>query len=130
VSANGKKQEKLTNGSANGVRYRLVFPSRKQRNINMYDINAGKYFDLDKGLIVEAFNTRNKSSGYYKWTKEKGLKKLVFKEAKLDGLKKASQKNTYVWVKQKSNLSPQIIYLDENKGQKKLLVRTNEHQDK
>lgn len=130
VSANGKKQEKLTNGSANGVRYRLVFPSRKQQSINMYDINAGKYFDLNKGLIVEAFNTKNKSSGYYKWTKEKGLTKLVFKDAKLDHLKKASRNNTFVWVKQKSNLSPQIIYLDENKGQKKLLVRTNEHQDK
>lgn len=129
VSADGRKQKRLTNGQDNKRRYRVS--TNLTGNIQyfkIYDI-IGTNFDLNKGLVLEAFDMTNKASGYYKWTTENKLTKMIFKDAKLNRIKKASQKDVYILIEQKADMSPQIVYLDSSLKEI-VLVSTNSHQDR
>lgn len=127
VSVDGKKQEKITNGKSEEIRYR-VSSNLIERDylFKSYDI-IGITFNLGCGLILEAFDITNKASGYYKWTRGSNLQKIVFKNAKLSRIKKASQKNAYIMVEQKSNVSPRIMFINSS-VKEKTLVKTNTHQ--
>lgn len=129
VSVDGKKQERLTNGEPDGIRYRVS--TNLTGNIQyfkIYDI-IGTNFDLKTGLVLEAIDMKNKASGYYKWTIKGKLAKMIFKDSKLNRIKKASQKNVYILIEQKTDVPPQIVYFD-NFQNEKIVVKSNSHQDK
>lgn len=129
VTPDGKRQERLTNGSADKIRFRVFKNSGgNQQLFKSYDI-IGTNFDLKNGLILEAFDTQSKASGYYKWTVKDKLSKILFKDAKLSRLKKASQKERYIIVEEKVDLPPQLVYVN-NSLQQRIIVRTNTEQSK
>ncbi|UFH34911.1 alpha/beta hydrolase family protein [Flavobacterium acetivorans] len=129
ITPDGKRQQRLTNASADKIRFRVCTNiDRNQQTFKSYDL-IGTNFDLKNGLILEAFNTANKASGYYRWTIKDKLSKMIFKHAKLNRIKKASQKDQYILVEEKADVPPQIIYLDHTPVQK-IVAKTNSHQDK
>ena len=129
VTPDGKRQERLTNGSADKIRFRVCKNiGGNQQLFKSYDI-IGTNFALKNGLILEAFDTQSKASGYYKWTLKDKLTKLFFKDAKLSRIKKASQKDSYIIVEEKVDLPPQLVYVD-NSLQQRIIVRTNTQDSK
>lgn len=129
ITVDGKIQERLTNGKPASICYRVC------SNINgvlqtykFYDI-IGANFNLKEGLILEAFDVKSKSSGFYKWSLGGKITKMIFKNAKLNCIKKASQKDSFILIEQKTNVSPQIILLDKSLKEK-VLVKTNTQQNK
>jgi dipeptidyl aminopeptidase/acylaminoacyl peptidase len=129
ISVDGKKQERLTNGEPDRIRYRVCTNlTPNQQIFKFYDI-IGSSFDLKDGLVLDAFNVLSKESGYYKWSWKDKLSKIIFRNAKLNRIKKALNIDAYILIEQKADVSPQIIFLN-NSGNEKVLVKTNIHQDK
>lgn len=128
IAADGTSKERLTNGETERKRFRVVNNlTGKLKSIHMYDF-MGHQFDLKQGLILEAFNTLTKASGYYHWPKKKKLSRLIFKDARLNRIKKAEQSDAFIVIEQKAAISPKIVFLEGSKKER-AIVKTNTHQE-
>lgn len=128
ISPNGKTKQRITNGYTDGKRYRVYANQYENSKLfRSYDY-VGTNFDLQKGVLLYAFDTNTKASGYYTWNQKEGLSKLVFKNARINQLKKAAQNDSYILIQQNADMSPQIVYLEKNK--EKVVVKTNSQQNK
>lgn len=128
ISPNGKTKQRITNGYTDGKRYRFYANQyENSKNFKSYEY-IGTNFDLQKGVFLYAFDTNTKASGYYTWNQKEGLSKIVFKNARINRLKKATQEDSYILVQQNVNVSPQIVHWEKN--WEKVVVKTNPQQSK
>lgn len=128
LSPNGKQQIRLTNGKPQNTRYRVVTDlNREKRHFSLYD-PIGRTFDLTEGLVLESFDLKDKSTGYYRYTHNGKLTEMVAKKAKLSHLKKAADSEAFLYTLQRADHAPELFFMDAN-FKSKSLVRTNLQQD-
>lgn len=127
ISLDGKNQENLTDALKStihvGVCTNFTGEGKLLKSYDSNDITL----DLSKGIVLEVLDMSDKSTGYYKWIKGEELKEMVFEKSEINRIKKSSQKNAYIWIEQKADASPQLVFLD-NSLKKTILVKTNNQQ--
>lgn len=129
ITANGETKKKITNGRENNIRFRIceyLYSESFTRSITDFPT---RNFDLSKGLILEATGKDNKS-GYYKWTEDGKLLKIVYGDSKVSRLKKAKKSNTYMFVEETFQIPPQLKIANDKTKEPELIVQSNSHYKK
>ena len=109
ISPNGKSKRRLINGREQGITYRLYDKLFEQ--YPSFSV-TGKEYDLSNELVFRLENRQTKKTGYAIWDSNT-IKRLVYRDFYVDYLKKGA--NTYIYRKQKFDLSPQLIIAGESK---------------
>lgn len=109
VSPNGKPQ-RITRGKEKQIRHRVV-------NSN-----------TDNTLVIETFGTLDKASGYTIWTPKRGGETLVYKDMNVTTLKKAKDREAYIYIEEAFDIAPRICYWEKGLSSPRVLVETNKQQ--
>lgn len=126
ISANGETKKKITNGRENNIRFRIceyLYSESLGRSITDFPTRS---FDLSRGLILEARGKDNKS-GYYKWTADGKLHKIVYGDCKVSRLQKSKKNNTYMFVEETFQIPPRLKIAHDKIKEPKLMLQSNRH---
>lgn len=115
VKPDGKGARKLTDGTEKKIQFRL----------NRLDFEE-PFIDDAKPIYFSAYGDTTKQFGYYVYEKSK-LTPLIFENKMIFRLSKATDANSFSYVKQDYNVSPEL-YQTENFTASKKIVSTNPQQ--
>lgn len=113
ISPKGKAR-RLTKGKENQIRYRLERQLYKDGQ-----------FDPSQGLVLKAFGTTNVRSGYAIWKPKKGLETMVYKDMRVSRLKKAKDREAYIYTEESFKTPPRLRYWESGMSESRILVETN-----
>ena len=116
VNPDGKTARKLTEGEKEETIFR----------INRLDFED-PFIDDSKPIYLSAYGDKSKKFGYYKLENGK-TDQLIFESLSVSRLTKAKDANTFSYVKQDYNLSPEL-YAGDNFANDKKLTGTNPQQE-
>ncbi|MBW1655977.1 S9 family peptidase [Flavobacterium quisquiliarum] len=125
ISLDGKKKKRLTQGREIQKSFRI-----KLFNANtFYDpLQSFKYtLDLKKGFILETLNRETPASGLSFWNLKSGIREMVWENKKVNQIKKASDKDIYMYLDQNFESSPRLMLYD---SRPKEIVQSNPQQQK
>ncbi len=122
ISPDGKTRNKLTDGRAQGIIYRIYEPVENGQHFFGF---TGKCFDLKKGLTLEMWGNITKQSGYALWKNNKEIRQLAFKDKWLYGLQKSKRTDSWMYLESTYNIPPGLVYTDKDTTQ--LIVQGNPH---
>lgn len=120
ISPEGKAR-RVTEGKEKQVRYRIdkrLYTGKK------------KTIDTSEELVFSILNTKTMASGYAIWNPKKGLETLVYKDMRIDGLKKARDGEVYMYREQSFRTSPRLMYHEKGMPDARILVESNPQQKK
>lgn len=124
MSPDGKNRQRITDGFKRATTYRLSAVNKLESKVNSFNFVSACY-DTNNGLVLESQGD-NKATGYYYWNKSK-LQKLFYTAAKNSRLKKAHNRNAYIFINETAVTAPKLMFLA--KGKSEVLVRSNVHED-
>lgn len=116
----GSSAVRLTNGREKGIVFRLVSKSP----YGATDSASNGVLDLDNGLLLQAVS--NSKSGYFTWDTSNGLRQIIFENNRIGSIKLSSN-GTYIYVREHSHLSPQLVFQFRN-NKPKVLYQSNPQQ--
>ena len=129
ISADGLISQRLTRGREIATQFRFASFSSVLPSKPNYEGIIFNSIDLNKELLLEA-STEEGFSGYYKWS-PKVTKKLVFSDStKLHQLIHAQTCNKIVYVEQRYDISPRLMYKKLSDNASTTLVISNPQQKK
>lgn len=100
ISPDGKRYERLTKGKEKGIQYRIDWNANLELGTTYYFPNVmDGVFDGGEGLILKGSGD-DQGSGYFFWSKKKGLQTLVYKPKRIYGLKKAKDTQDYIYLEE------------------------------
>lgn len=116
VNPDGTGAEKITNGEKDEIIFR----------VNRVDFEE-PFLDDSKPIYLSATGDKTKYTGFYKW--ENGqTEKLIYEGLMINRLAKAKDANTFSYVKQDYNLSPEL-FAGDNFSNDKMITGTNPQQE-
>lgn len=127
VRPDGSGGNRLTDGGAEGVEYGVV----------RLDSDADS-FDASRPIYLSLFGQKTKRSGYGRVTlrEQRGgyaargpVERLVWKDASVGRLVKAADADTYAWVEQRFDDSPDVFVGGAGLGDGRQVTETNPFQD-
>ncbi|WP_306349879.1 alpha/beta hydrolase family protein [Flavobacterium sp. '19STA2R22 D10 B1'] len=128
VSTDDYKGTRITNGRETKQCFRIPTEIYLKQVGNFAEFS--KYeFDINQGIVCSAFG-EDKSSGYYMYTKEKGLRKLDYGKSQKDRIKKAKSKHTYCYIEQTEQSPPSLVVYNVKTGKRKKVYQSNAHYNK
>ncbi len=116
VNADGSQATKLTNGAPQEIRYRYAKLDPDE-----------EFIDTDKPLYLTMFGIWSKKSGYARLSGGK-TEPLIWADKSIDRLAKAKDADTYVWVSQTFEESPNYFAAGPNLSDAKRISNTNPFQ--
>jgi dipeptidyl aminopeptidase/acylaminoacyl peptidase len=116
VNADGSQATKLTNGAPQEIRYRYAKLDPEE-----------EFIDTDKPLYLTMFGIWSKKSGYARLSGGK-TEPLIWADKSIDRLAKAKDADTYVWVSQTFEESPNYFAAGPNLSDAKRISNTNPFQ--
>jgi dipeptidyl aminopeptidase/acylaminoacyl peptidase len=119
VAADGSRATRLTDGTAEQVRHRVV----------RLDPNA-EWIDTSKPLTLSLFGTWSKKSGYARRAPGGNVERLIFEDRAIGSLAKARDAEVYVYVTQKFDDSPDAYIAGEGLSHARQVTKTNAFIDK
>ena len=126
ISPKGKAQ-RITQGREKQVHYRIVKTDNKESD-GWFSEFESKTYILSEGLVMRTAGYTDKGigAGYTLWHPKKGIEELVYTNmSRLGDLKKARDKDVYIYTEQSFNTSPRLRYLEKGMSDSKILVETN-----
>ena len=115
VTPDGKSARKLTEGEKDEIIFRVT-------RVDFED----PFIDDAKPIYLSAYGDKSKKFGYYKSENGK-VDQLIFESLSVSRLTKAKDANTFTYVKQDYNLSPEL-YAGDNFTNDKKITGTNPQQ--
>ena len=114
---NGEKGQAITNGAAKKIRHRYQRIDKEQ-----------KYIDPDKKMIVSLYGEWDKKSGYASVELGKKKQNVLYLNKHISAIKKAKNKDKYIFVIQDFNDSPDFFQSGQNFVKNKQISNTNPFQ--
>lgn len=121
----GGSAERLTNGRAQKIKFRLYSEEGKGVIIPNYNGYSSTTIDLDKGLLLKTSCADDLSMGYFTWNAIKGTQPLVYGATMKDQLVKAQNSSTYVYREQYYDFPPMLVVRKDMNKPAKVLVESN-----
>ena len=129
ISPNGKQRQRITKGMESKITFRvcdyLYSTGESQGSADFVQRN----FDLSKGLLLSAIGN-DKATGYYKWTLNDSVHKIVYGDRKISGLQKAKKSNNYIYLVEDFETPPGIYFTSDNLPSPTKLYQSNVHHSK
>ncbi|MDR6785280.1 dipeptidyl aminopeptidase/acylaminoacyl peptidase [Pedobacter africanus] len=125
----GKQPVRLTDGKEKLIRYRFAAVRQNKRRSN-YSTTNSLTINLKEKNILEAYDSKQGSSGCFILNPEKGLQSLVFADAKISNIRKAAKRDSYCFESEKFDKSPSLLLKSENGIEIKTIIQTNVQQKK
>ncbi|MEL6427643.1 MAG: prolyl oligopeptidase family serine peptidase [Planctomycetota bacterium] len=94
----GSEPTRITEGRESSTRYRRV----------VLDFDEEEWIDLDRGMVLATYGDRTKRSGYARMD-EDGVTELMVEDARVTGLVKAEDSDTFVWSQERYDDSPDLF---------------------
>lgn len=128
ISPDGKQRKRLTNGKEKDLRFR--FDASAVSNIEEfnYSDSGTTIYDLSKEVVLTSYNLKSGAYGFFTMKPNQEAKPLVIADAMVSNYKKAKKSSTFIYVKQRFDLPPTLVY--RNTDKEKLVAQSNEHQKK
>jgi dipeptidyl aminopeptidase/acylaminoacyl peptidase len=123
----GKQPLRLTNGKENLIRYRFA-PLRQNKSKFNYSTTKSLVINLKEKNILEAYDTKKGSSGYFILHPEKGLQPLLFADARISNIRKAANRDSYCFEFERFDKSTSLLLKSENAPEIKTVIQTNAQQ--
>ncbi|MCK0115241.1 S9 family peptidase [Gelidibacter sp. F63206] len=125
-SADGKKYQRLTNGSNDKVCYRInTYLQGTIRDNFIGDVS--EYYDLNRGLIIRTLNTEKLSEGFGIWNTKDGFVEIVHKDSKIIYISKIGKNNSFQFLESRFDVSPKLISTTIG-GNQIVIAQSNEQQ--
>ncbi|KAF2334583.1 S9 family peptidase [Flavobacterium nitrogenifigens] len=123
ISLDGTVKKRLTKGREMQKSYRIkVFNSDPYFSLT----ESKKHFlDLNKGFLLQTSNRETGQSGLSYWNLKNGMKDLVWENKKIDEIKKADNKDIYLYTDQSFELSPRLMVFNHKSTE---IIQSNPHQ--
>ncbi|OXA78645.1 Dipeptidyl aminopeptidase/acylaminoacyl peptidase [Flavobacterium aquidurense] len=112
LSLDGSVKKRLTKGREIQKSYRIkVFNSDPYYS----STESKKYFlNLKKGFLLQTANRETGQNGLSHWSLKTGMKEMVWEDKKIDEIKKATNKDIYLYTDQSFELAPRLmLYKDK-----------------
>jgi len=107
ISLDGSIKKRLTKGRELQKSYRVkVFNSDPYYSLTESKKHA---LDLNKGFLLQTSNRETGQSGLSYWNLKDGVKDFVWEKKKIDDIKKASNKDIYLYMDQSFELPPRLM---------------------
>jgi len=129
INFKSKVKTKLTSGREEQISFRLEAKYDKGKSVDRFFGFESAVLDLDKGLVLQAFGEKTKESGYYAWNREDGNVKLVYGNSRKISLKKARNTENFIFLEEKYDLPPQLVFYSGAEKSKKVIYRSNNQHD-
>lgn len=125
-----KKNKRITHGSEQGIRFRICDALyRRNGSMSVIDFPMRK-FDLGGGGLLLQATGKDYQSGYYLYTKEGFLKKMVYGKNRVSGIVKAEDTERYLFIDE-TFTNPPRLFITNTKGNKPVeMLQTNKHYQK
>ncbi|UUW08647.1 prolyl oligopeptidase family serine peptidase [Flavobacterium plurextorum] len=123
ISLDGKTKKRLTNGRDIQKTFRI---NSFTPNL-LFDktVSSTYALDLKKGFLLETFNKETGDTGLSWWKINSGVKEMVWGNNKISLVKKAQDKNIYMYVSERFESSPKLMLY---KGTATEIMQSNPHQ--
>ncbi|UBZ13623.1 prolyl oligopeptidase family serine peptidase [Flagellimonas marinaquae] len=121
VTVDGRNRKRLTKGREKGIRYRIHASSLMEPYTHTFPAFMGGRFDLGKGLVLQGSGD-DQGSGYFFWSKKKGLQTLVYRPKRIYGLRKAKDTQDYIYLEETFEEPTRLVHLKKGKDPKTLAV--------
>ncbi|HLV38546.1 S9 family peptidase [Xanthomarina sp.] len=128
LSPSGNYKKRITKGREEKIKYRINKDYRRNEyyfltiNVNF----SSSPLNMNKGLILELYDSRIHKTGYALWEKNKNIKKMIFEQRNLDGILTSRDYSYMVLRKQKFDEPPGIYGLNLNTNEEYLIYQSNE----
>ena len=128
ISSDGKKRKRLTNGKEKDLRF--LFDASAVSNIAEfnYSDSGTTIYDLSKEVVLTSYNLQSGAHGFFTLKPNQETKPLIMEDAMVTKFKKSKKGTSSIFVKQRFDLPPALIY--RNAGKEKVVVQSNAHQKK
>ncbi len=128
ITPDGKQCKRLTKGKEQQLQFRLDNSTVSNvREFNFSDIGTAIY-DLSKNTVLTSYNLQNGAKGFYTLHPGNEPRPMVNGNASMTRYKKAKNNDAFIYVTQRFDSAPALMF--ENRGIKKVIVQSNEHQKK
>lgn len=94
----GSRPTRMTEGREDSTRYRRV----------VLDFEEEEWIDLDRPMMFSVYGDRTKQSGYARMDAN-GVTELTLQDARVSGLAKAEDSDTYIWRQERYDDSPDLF---------------------
>lgn len=126
VKTDGGGYKKLTDGRERKISFRIVPQTLENQLSTNFGWNQLGTYALDEGLLLKA--TGDSASGYFRWTRTKGLQQIVSSTNRIGTLKLSKGKGTFVYTEEHFHLAPRIM-LQLNIKKPSIVYESNKHQN-
>ena len=128
ISTDGKERKRLTSGAEKQVRYR--FDTSALKTISEFNYNGSQFriYDLSQPVLLSFMDKYNGISGYSLLTPQGKIIPVASGTAAITRLKKASQSDAIVYVSERFDCSPSLLYKKGLDTTTTTIASTNTHQ--
>lgn len=129
VTPDGKNAKRMTQGREQKIRFRIYQNLNESDIINTLSNLPTHTFNFTKGTILEALGD-TKASGYYYLESNGDWKAMVYKNARINRLRKAKLSEKYMYKEESFESSPQLKLWSKTMKKEQVLLKTNLQQEK
>ena len=126
ISADGKVQKRLTNGSQQKITFRICEQLYLTQLYHSPVDFIEHHFDLAKGLILSAKGQEH-NSGFYHWKPNNTNTQIIYGSFRYSKIFKAAEAEKYLFTKESFEIPPAIYSLNIKNNVSKKLVQSNPH---
>ena len=126
IKTDGSGYKKLTDGRERKISFRVVPQTLVNQLFTNFGWNQLGTYALDEGLLLKA--TADFETGYFRWTRSKGLLEIVSTANRISNLKLSKGKDVCVYTEEHFHLAPRIM-MRMNSKKPSIVYKSNKHQN-
>ncbi|KVV13988.1 S9 family peptidase [Flavobacterium sp. TAB 87] len=128
ITPDGTSASRLTHGREKHLRFRVVpLSPEKQFAESLLDFNTRSFCSQEK-LLLEAYDKRTETVGYYVWKRKIGEKVVVPLNGKRSHFMKTAKSEAFVYMEQTYEQAPTLVFQANSMVKPKVLVKSNPQQ--
>ena len=128
IFLDGRPPIRITKGKEKQIRFRLADIDKQHFAKSNYSLSSSGIYKMSKTNVLEAYHTVNGSTGYFTLDAAKTVQPLIFKDALLTKVLKASKSDTYLFRSENFDRSPSILMKSSKSAKVESIVETNPQQ--
>lgn len=124
-SIDGKESKRLTRGREEGIIFRVANIGNAPSIDESWLVEKGKEIDVASAILLDAHSEDNDKSGYAVLSPSGKVSIKTFTDKKLSRLKKAKNKDIFIYRQEDYDLPPQIVVVSGNKWKDTVIFKSN-----
>ncbi|TDE42942.1 S9 family peptidase [Flavobacterium rhamnosiphilum] len=124
-SIDGTESKRLTRGREEGIIFRVADIGNVRPIDELWFVETGNEIDTASTILLDAHSEDNDKSGYAVLSPSGKLSIKTFTDKKLSGLKKAKNKNIFLYRQEDYDLPPQIVVVSGDKWKDAVIFKSN-----